>query len=211
MTKPVTFKNNSFQLEGIYHYPPSAKNVPGVLVCHPHTLHGGDMENIVVLAICQALEKYSMAALRFNFRGAGNSQGTFDDGDGEQDDLAAALNCLSSLDKVDPLRLGLAGYSFGAGEALSTVPRLDSIKAIALISPPFSRTPGFAAFKKYEKPKLIISGGRDSFIHVDEVKRYTEQLKKPKRLEIISDTDHFWWDRADIAARKTAEFMAENL
>lgn len=211
MTKTITFKSGSLTLEGIYHYPASANKVPGVLVCHPHTLYGGDMANIVVVAVCRFLEKCSMAALRFNFRGAGKSQGTFDEGNGEQDDLSAALDYLSSLDMVDPLRIGLIGYSFGAGVALSVASQLDSVKAIALISPPFSRTPGFSSFKKYEKPKLIVSGGRDSFIPVEEVKKYTEQLKRPKRLEIISDTDHFWWDRAEIAARNVADFMAENL
>lgn len=211
MTKTITFKSGELTLEGVHHYPVSAKKLPGVVVCHPHTLHGGDMGNIVVVAVCQALEKYSMAGLRFNFRGAGKSQGTFDEGNGEQDDLRAALDYLSSMDMVDPLRIGLVGYSFGAGVALSLAPQLDSVKAIALISPPFSLTAGFSSFKKYEKPKLIISGGQDSFIHVDEVKQYTEQLRQPKRLEIISDTDHFWWGRAEIAARNVADFMVENL
>ncbi len=211
MTKSITFRSDDLELEGIYHYPFSAKKVAGVLVCHPHTLYGGNMENIVVVSICQALEKCSMVALRFNFRGAGKSQGTFDEGVGECNDLKAALDFLSSLDSVDPMRIGLAGYSFGAGVAMSAAPQLQSIKAIALISPPFSRATGFSSFKKDERPKLIVAGGQDSFIRVEEVKRYTEQLKEPKRLEIISDTDHFWWDREKIAAQKVADFMVENL
>ncbi len=72
-------------------------------------------------------------------------------------------------------------------------------------------TPGFSSFKKYDRPKLIITGGQDSFIQVEEVKRLTEQLKEPRKLEIVSDTDHFWWDREKIAARRAAEFMMQNL
>lgn len=211
MIKIVTFKSCNLLLEGVCHYPASARKAPGVLVCHPHTLYGGDMQNIVVVAVCQMLEQCSMVALRFNFRGAGKSQGSFDEGHGEQEDLKAALDYLSSLDIVDPSRIGLAGYSFGASVALSAAPQLETIKAIALISPPFSLTPGFSSFKNYNKPKLIITGGQDSFIRIDEVKRLTEQLKKPRRLEIVSDTDHFWWNRERIAAQKAADFMMENL
>lgn len=211
MTKLVSFKSGDLALDGVYHYPSTSAPVPCAVVCHPHTLYGGDMNNIVVMEVCAVLEKVSIAALRFNFRGAGKSQGIFDEGQGEQDDLKSALAYVSTLDGVDPSRIGLAGYSFGAGVALSVAPQIDSIKAIALISPPFSKTPGFAAFMKYDKPKLIITGGQDSFIQVEEVKRLTEQLKKPRRLEIVSDTDHFWWGRANIAARLVVEFMLKHL
>ena len=58
---------------------------------------------------------------------------------------------------------------------------------------------------------MVVTIGQDSFFKIDEIKRYTELLKEPKRLEIVSDTDHFWWNREKLASHKVASFMAENL
>lgn len=212
MAKSITFKSNDLLLEGVCHFPPdTTTKMPGIIVCHPHTLYGGDMNNNVVLAICQSCEHTSLIALRFNFRGAGKSQGICNDGIGEQDDLKAAYEYLPSLDGVDRTRMGVVGYSFGAQVTISVATQLEGIKAVALISPPFSRAAVFTSFQKFDKPKLIITGGRDSFFRVDEVKGMTEKLNNPKRLEIVSDTDHFWWNREQIAARKVTDFMLENL
>lgn len=73
------------------------------------------MSNNVVFAICQALARQSIAALRFNFRGVGNSGGTFGEGIAEQEDVRAALDHVTSTPDIDHGRLGLVGYSFGAG------------------------------------------------------------------------------------------------
>jgi alpha/beta superfamily hydrolase len=87
----VTFPCGELKLEAAWHHPDGMGPFPGVVVCHPHPLHGGDMSNNVISAICETLAKHSIAALRFNFRGVGNSEGEFGGGYQEQDDIAAAL------------------------------------------------------------------------------------------------------------------------
>src|SRR5438094_10611387 len=84
----------------------------GVVICHPHPLYGGDMDNPVVVRVQQVCADLGLATLRFNFRGVGGSSGTHGGGGAEQDDARAALDALSKATGARPL--GIAGYSFGA-------------------------------------------------------------------------------------------------
>src|SRR6266540_978811 len=113
----VTFPSGELSLEGLLHLPEQTP-APGIVVCHPHPMYGGDMHNNVVDAICDTAVAEGIAALRFNFRGAGASEGRYDNGVGEQDDVRAALTYLRGLPEVDSARVALAGYSFGAAVAL---------------------------------------------------------------------------------------------
>ena len=102
----VSFPSGDLSLEGALHVA-GATPAPAVVVCHPHPQYGGDMDNNVVLAACSALASAGITALRFNFRGVADSDGAFDQGQGEQDDVRAALAHLGSLSEVDGGALGL--------------------------------------------------------------------------------------------------------
>lgn len=112
-TLRVTLQAGGLLLEGCLELPQGTGPVPGVVLCHPHPLYGGDMENNVIVAVGRALVRSGLAALRFNFRGVGRSQGEFAGGVGEQEDARAALSFLATRPEIDPARLGIAGYSFG--------------------------------------------------------------------------------------------------
>src|SRR5215207_9182793 len=88
----------------------------GVAICHPHPLHGGDMENPVVIRAAEVCQEAGLATIRFNFRGVGASTGAYDEGRGEQDDLGAALDHLAGLLPAGS-PIAVAGYSFGAAVA----------------------------------------------------------------------------------------------
>ena len=139
-SKRVTFPCGDLQLEGELQLPEGNGPFPVVTVCHPHPLYGGDMDNNVVMAVYFALVKSSIAALRFNFRGVGNSSGSYGEGVGEQDDLQAALDFLSILKEIDSSRIGLAGYSFGGMVAAHVAIKDNRIKQLALISPALNET-----------------------------------------------------------------------
>ncbi|MDD5288422.1 MAG: CocE/NonD family hydrolase, partial [Dehalococcoidales bacterium] len=150
----VTFPCGGVQLEGVLHLPEGTGRFPAVVICHPHPLYGGDMDNNVVVAICSALVKSAIVCLRFNFRGAGDSGGSFGGGVGEQDDVKAALDFLANSPQIDSMRIGLAGYSFG-GSVVLPVALMDSrVKQLALISPALKEA-GWAQLKDYVLPKLI--------------------------------------------------------
>src|ERR671918_2684234 len=103
------------RLEAILMHPDGEPEAAAV-VCHAHPLHGGIMHFKVVFRAAKALQRHGAAALRFNFRGVGRSDGTHDDGRGEQDDVRAALDELERRFPGLPLLLG--GFSFGASMAL---------------------------------------------------------------------------------------------
>src|SRR5207249_1720638 len=132
--------------------------VPGVVVAHPHPLRGGSMSSNVVMAICEGLEAAGIAALRFDFRGVGGSEGTHGDGVAELDDVRGALDFLAAQPGIDPERIGLAGYSFGARVSLSVVADVPRIRALLCVAPPL-REPIPA--ENLPCPYLVLVGNQD--------------------------------------------------
>ena len=159
----ITFPCGDISLEGVWHFPQAKAPFPAVIVWHPHSLYGGSISNNVVFAICQELARQPVAAFRFNFRGVGKSGGAFGGGIAEQEDVKAALTIASSTPNIDPKRIGLVGYSFGASVTLPVAISDERVKLLALVSPPLLDS-GWKQLKGYSKPKLIISGSHDFLI-----------------------------------------------
>jgi len=206
----VTFPCGGLKLEGIYYVIEAGDPVPGVVVCHPHPLHGGSMHNNVTFAIADALVKGGMAALLFNFRGVGRSQGSYGGGTFEQEDVVAALDWLALVKGVDAERTGLAGYSFGAGVAFSVGCRDERVRAMALVSPYFESSP-LALFKACLKPKLILGGSEDDMVPLQDVETYGREAAEPKKCEIIKGPDHFWGGYEWPMAERVAGFFRDNM
>jgi alpha/beta superfamily hydrolase len=204
--KHVRFGGADLWLEGVMHWPAGAAPLPAVAVCHPHPLHGGDMESSVVISICEDLAGASIVSMRFNFRGVGRSEGDFAEGIGEQDDVAAALDHLGSSEGVDPGRIGLAGYSFGARVALPVALRNGGVKALALVSP-FLTDDDWERTRSSTIPKLFLCGSDDGYISAHKIQRLVGGLAGPSRCEIIAGADHFWRGYEGVVARRVAGFF----
>ncbi len=151
----VRFSASGVVLEGIFEKPKGEAPFPAVAVCHPHPLYGGDMYNNVVAVICQALAQESIATLRFNFRGVGRSEGSHEEGVGEQADVSAALDFLESREGVDRGRIGLAGYSFGTKAAMPVALREQRVRAVGLVAP-FLDDADWQKLKTYTVPKQAL-------------------------------------------------------
>ena len=204
----VTFPCGDLSLDGRLSLPEGEGPLPGVVVCHPHPLMGGMMDNNVVFAICDSLHDESIATLRFNFRGVGRSHGVHDNGIGEQDDIAAALSFLSAQEGVDTNRIGLCGYSFGAGVALQVAAKDENVKALALVSPLLSIP---SPIQDYVKPKLLLWGDRDMALPAAEFDTFTEKLPDPKLYEVFAGADHFWGGHEGKMATKIVDFLKKAL
>ena len=204
----VKFPCGDLILEGVTTVPQSKGPFAGVVVCHPHPLYGGEMDNNVVIPICQVLAQASIASLRFNFRGVGASQGRFADGVGERQDVVAAISYLLTLEAVDKNRIGLCGYSFGGAVSLEVAPVDERVKALALISPAIST---YVPLKQYTKPKLIVCGGADQFVSIISLQRLAEELPPPNDFELVSGADHFWGGYEDKVAARIAAFFGDAL
>ena len=206
----ISFYSGGLFLEGILAIPEGAGPFPSVIVCHPHPLYGGSMDNNVVNSLSETLTRASLASLKFNFRGVGGSQGEFGQGIGEREDVEAAISFISTVKEVDSKRIGLAGYSAGAGFALPVGFNDARIKALAAVSPPLPMF-DFDFLKRCLKPKLLILGSRDSFIPSGEFLEFCQGLPETKEYGSIEGADHFWWGYESGLAAKVVAFFTEVL
>ncbi len=204
----LKFPGEGILLEGVWHFPDATRLPPAVIVCHPHPLYGGDMSNNIVMVICQALAEQSIAAFRFNFRGTGNSGGRFGGGVAEQADIKAALAVIDTTPEVDSKRIGLAGYSFGAGVALPVAVQDERIKLLALVSPVLSDA-GWEQLEGYLNPKFLIAGDADSSIPQERLRQYGRDVTDPRRCQVVKGADHFWAGHEDEVGQGVARFFAE--
>lgn len=203
----VTFKGGNLDLEGVLRVPEGPGPFPGVVVCHPHPLFGGSMSNNVVLGVCRALARYSMVALRFNFRGVGRSQGHHSGGTGEQEDVKGAVDYLTGLHQVDGARIGLVGYSFGASVGLAAASSCPAVAAVVGVSPPLAMS-DFGFLKGYDKPKMLIAGDLDQAVTSQALADLAGALPQPTMWEVVAGVDHFWLVREDELGEKVASFLS---
>jgi len=205
------FKAKGFNFEGIVATPGDGdSSLPGVVICHPHPLHGGNMDNNVVLSVAFALVEQGFATLRFNFRGVGNSQGQHTKGELEHQEALGALEMLKAWPGVNGRRLGLAGYSFGAGVILGSGALHKKAGAIALISPSL-RALESTPLKASKQPKLVITGDRDRLVQSPELHPLLESFSHPPICQIVAGADHYWVGQEEQLSRQVTQFFLEHL
>jgi alpha/beta superfamily hydrolase len=161
------------------------------LVCHPHPLYGGTMHNKVVFHAMKALHNFGFPVLRFNFRGTGLSQGTHDEGRGEQDDVRTALAWLKRSFGVPVI---FAGFSFGAAVGTRVACADPDVPAIISLGTPVAaegRTYSFEFLRHCRKPKLFLSGDHDEFGPHAELERIVAAAAEPKELVFVPG-DHYF-------------------
>jgi len=162
-----------------------------IIICHPHPLHSGNMHNKVVTITERSMRELGLRTMRFNFRGAGLSEGEHDDGYGETDDLFAVAEWVRRTRPDDTLWLG--GFSFGSYVALRGALNLD-IGQLISIAPPVDRYP-FASLHHPECPWLVIQGDEDEVVNADLVRQWVLSLNPPPDLLVMKKADHFFHRR----------------
>jgi alpha/beta superfamily hydrolase len=205
---------DSLQLEGVIHFPAlEASPRPAVVVCYPHSLHGGSADVPVIVATARELARRGMLALRFNFRGVGGSEGSFGEGVAEVADVAGAVEHLVTREGVDRERLYLMGYSFGASVGLRYVETDPRIRAIAALCLPLGSTTIGSLdedfWRSYARPKLFLAGDRDDICPLSELRPLVDGLPDPKKLNVLDGADHFLLGREREVANHIADFLVE--
>lgn len=175
------------------------------VVSHPHPLFGGTMHNKVVYRIAKAFQDSGFATLRYNFRGAGRSEGTHDEGRGEQDDLRAATRYVEET--YPQAELWLAGFSFGAATTIRVGCGFDRARALVLAGLPVTKY-DFEQLISCTKPKLLVQGGLDEFGTVADLQAFFTQLAEPKQLRVVENADHFFEGHLDELYNAVKEFIA---
>jgi alpha/beta superfamily hydrolase len=167
------------------------------------------MRNNVVSALCRAAIGVGAAALRFNFRGVGSSEGSFDNGIGEQKDVEGALAHLGGLPEINSARLAVAGYSFGALVVLRYANGRDDLSAVVAVSNPTQRGP--AVELRMRVPTLFVTGDRDEYCDGALLTEYREQLGDDVTVVVHPGVDHFWWGSDDRLSETVSGFLRKRL
>jgi hypothetical protein len=207
-TKAVHDSRNFFlsgpagRLEAIL-WKPTAQHRPplAALVCHPHPLFGGTMHNKVVYQAAKTLDSLALPVLRFNFRGAGLSEGVHDRGRGEQEDVKAAVDFLAA--EFPGIPLLVAGFSFGCWVGLRVGCADDRVNELIGMGTPVNSS-DFSYLQKCEKPKLFVHGANDEHGEIAKVEVLVESLPGENRLVVVGGADHFFagkLDQVDAAIR----------
>ncbi len=161
------------------------------VLCHPHPLYGGTLDNKVVHTLARTMNELGLAALRFNFRGVGASRGRYAEGIGEQDDLRAVLDAAGAYWPGLPLWLG--GFSFGAYVSVAVAAGRPPAQLVS-IAPPVNLF-DFTAISRPDCPWLIVQGGADDIVPADEVRAWVAGLAPVPRLVEMMDAGHFFHGR----------------
>ena len=170
---------------------PNCERLGTIIICHPHPEHGGTMHNKVVTILERSMRELGLRTVRFNFRGVGQSEGNFDDGYGETDDLFAVAEWVRRTRPDDSLWLG--GFSFGSYITTRAALNLDTGYLIS-IAPPVDRY-AFESLHHPECPWLVVQGDEDEVVNVDIVNNWASKLKPPPELVIMQNADHFFHRR----------------
>jgi alpha/beta superfamily hydrolase len=176
--------------------------IAAAVVCHPHPLMGGTMDNNVVYRLARGLYDAGLAALRFNFRGVGFSTGIYGEGAGEEEDVRAAIDFLQ--DRHHDLPVWVAGFSFGAQVGLATGERDERVERLLGIGLALSLH-DFSFLERSLKPKAIIQAENDEFGPVSEVRSLVARMAEPKHLSIVASATHLFPGKLPELERAIAE------
>jgi hypothetical protein len=164
-----------------------------VIITHPHSQMGGNMHNNVVMAAWKASLEKGLSTVRFNFRGVGRSSGSFDNGNGEMNDLASVISYAGKP-------VIIIGYSFGAWVAAQYMKHFDTPLPCIFISPPT----GMFTFPDMKQDKVwTITGEADQFCSIPVL----QGLLEKDRIEIVRYVDHFWF----TGEEQLASYLNEKL
>lgn len=179
----LTLRGDAGCLEALWQPHPGAAGA--ALVCHSHPEYGGSVRDRVVHRMARALGAAGFAVLRFNFRGVGASEGRFDGGRGERDDVRAAIDHLARAHG----RVLVAGYSFGAWVGLAAGaadPRVSALCGVGAPADVFD----FAAVRDVGKPLLVVQGDRDEWGSLAHVRAAVAAAGARGHLAVIPGADH---------------------
>lgn len=189
----VIFNGSEGRLEGRYQKA-AKEDAPVALILHPHPQQGGTMNSKVAYALYRTFTQMGFSTLRFNFRGVGRSEGTYDNGEGELSDAAAAMDWLQAH-HPRANKFWVAGFSFGAWIAMQLLMRRPELNSFISVSPPAGKY-DFSFLAPCPVPGLILQGNSDDIVMHENVTKLVEKIRLQKGVEIgyqlLDGADHFF-------------------
>lgn len=208
----VIFNGPEGRLEGRYHHGKSA-TAPVALLLHPHPQHGGTMNNKVVYGLYQSFARRGFSTLRFNFRGVGRSQGTFDNGQGELSDAAAALDWMQNYNP-NAEACWVAGFSFGAWIGMQLLMRRPEIDGFVSVAPP-ANVYDFTFLAPCPSSGLIVHGADDDLVPESSAAKLAAKLAQQRNIDVqyrtVPGANHFFGAHLDALAQTVDSYLDASL
>src|SRR6201989_1693215 len=208
----VIFPGPAGRLEGRYH-PAKQKNAPIAMILHPHPQFHGTMNHQIVYQCYYAFVHRGFSVLRFNFRGVGRSQGSFDHGTGELSDAASALDWAQTINP-EARACWVAGFSFGAWIGMQLLMRRPEVEGFISIAPEPNRY-DFSFLAPCPSSGLIIHGDKDIVAPHKDVTTLVEKLKTQKGIvieqKVVAGADHFFEGKIKQLMQSVTAYLDKRL
>ena len=188
---------------------------PLVILLHPHPMHGGNMNNKVIYNCFKTFTSLGFSVLRFNYRGVGNSEGSYsgDEGIGEMTDAACALDWLL-LSNTESTKVWVTGFSFGAFISLNLLMRRPEIEGFIAISPPADKY-DFSFLAPCPVSGLIIQGDKDDIVNETDVALFANKLDAQRSISIkyskVKGADHFFTNTLEMVNATIKKYVEKTL
>ena len=176
------------------------------VIAPPHPELGGTLHDPVVYHATQGLTRIGCAVIRFTFRGAGSSEGTFTGGPGERDDFRTGVDAAAAL--YPGLPIWAVGYSFGSWIALDAGAGDARVTRLVAIAPPIDGY-DFSAATSAGKPVFLIHGEFDQYTSTKAVQRFYGTLAEPRELVIVDSADHLFDGHVSEIADTIADLLSD--
>lgn len=196
------------RIEARYQQSPRS-DAPLALILHPHPEHGGTMNNKVTYALYRSFTDRGFNAIRFNFRGVGRSEGSFDQGEGELSDAATVLDWMQ---QQNPNASGywVAGFSFGAWIGMQLLMRRPELSGYISVSPP-ANLYDFTFLAPCPVSGLMVQGERDEIVPRESVERLVDRLQQQKGISVdyrcVAGADHFFTNKLNIVMQHVNDYL----
>lgn len=190
ISSPIMIPGPAGDLEAVLSCPTQETDERVAIICHPHPLHGGTLQNKVVHMIARSLHESGLYTVRFNFRGVGASSGEYAHAEGEVDDLIAVMDWVET--RKPTAQIWLAGFSFGAYIAL----RAEQQRRVArlfTIAPPVNLF-DFSMLVQPRCPWVLIQGDQDEIVPAQDVLQWADEYEQVQ-VEPVQDSGHFFHGR----------------
>lgn len=184
----VKFDGLAGSIEALVSRPANITRRAVAIVCHPHPLYDGSMNNKVTYMLARTFNDLGVPAIRFNFRGVGESEGRYDEGRGETDDLITVVENARLM--YPGAEIWLAGFSFGAYIALKAAADLE-VQRLITVAPPVNFF-DFSGLGSPNCPWLLVQGTNDEIVPFAAVDEWVSELNQQPASVYMDDVGHFF-------------------